>query len=359
MDSFDGEGDAVRFDGFCMSSYLAFRYVVDATASWAPGVTPGLPEMGQETQIPVGTPEEIHTALGGLVREALGEAPGLGILLSGGIDSAILAAMLPRGTKAYVIRFDAPGAVDESVMAGRYAEAVGLDLRVVSVGWEDYLTHTPKLMAKKRAPLHAVEVGLHMAALRAQDDGVDTLMLGNGADSTFGGMDKLLSRDWGFEEFAERYTFIDPARVLSAPVPVMAEYEKYRTGDGIDFVAFLKHTHGVGIIQAFDNAIGAAGSRSVEPYEQLRMDRPLDLERIRSGEPKYLLQEVFRDLYPDLEPPAKIPFARPMDAWLGSWQGPHRSEFREDIDLSAFSGDQRWLIWCLERFLDQLEEGLQ
>ena len=40
--------------------------------------------------------------------------------------------------------------------------------------------------------------------------------------------------------------------------------------------------------------------------------------------------------------------------------GPKRAEFRDDIDISRYSGNQKWLLWCLEQFLDMAdaaEEG--
>ena len=42
---------------------------------------------------------------------------------------------------------------------------------------------------------------------------------------------------------------------------------------------------------------------------------------------------------------------RPVDAYFENWKGPKRSEFRKDIDMSKYSGNQKWLMWCLERFL--------
>ena len=317
-----------------------------------------MPTASADDQIAVETSSEIRSTLESLVNEAFRGTDDVGIFLSGGIDSAILAGLLPAGTKAFSIRFVADGAIDETISARHYAEAKGLDIHVVDVTWQDYIDAAPRLMEYKKSPLHAVEVGLFKAAEVAAEMGIRTIMLGNGADSTFGGMDKLLSRDWEFDAFVKRYTFVDPALVAIDPVSMVPEYEKYRTDGGIDFVSFLKKTHGIGIIQAFDNAIAAAGCRSVEPFEALRLDGDLDLDRIRAGEPKYLLQAIFEDLYPDIETPEKIPFARPMDQWLGEWEGPRRPEFRTDLDIEAFTGDQRWLLWCLERFLDMIDGGL-
>jgi hypothetical protein len=194
-------------------------------------------------------------------------------------------------------------------------------------------------------------VGLLVATRRAKADGIGRLILGNGADSTFGGLDKLLSRDWGFDEFIARYTFVNPASVVRKPTSMRNTYERYREGDGVDVIGFLKVVHGLGVVQAFENAIHTGGCAIMAPYEELLLDAPLDIARIRSGRSKYIVREIFNRLYPDMKEPDKIAFARPMDTWLADWAGPTRPEFRDDIDISAYSGDQKWIIYCLERFL--------
>ena len=340
----------------CLNSFLAFRYVVDPAAEWVPGFKPAYPEISSQGQIPVETMEEIEAQLRAQVAARL--TPTTGILLSGGIDSAILAAFLPAGTRAYTIKFNADRFLDESIQAREYAARLGLRHSVVEVEWADYAASAPELMRFKRAPLHAIEVSLHKAALAAQADGIDTLVVGNGADSTFGGMDKLLSRDWTLEEFYRRYTFVDPFLALSDPIDVRSVYRPYLNPDGfIDVQRFLKIVHGIGIIQSFECAIHSAGLALLEPFEQLRYVRPLDLARIRSGDSKYLLKALFRRLYKGMEPPEKIPFARPMDIWLADWAGPARPEFKAGTDWRAFTGDQRWLLYVLEQFLDLLDAG--
>ena len=63
-------------------------------------------------------------------------------------------------------------------------------------------------------------------------------------------------------------------------------------------------------------------------------------------------RNIFKDIYKELDVPEKIPFSRPMDRWLSDWTGPKRSEFVDDLDMTKFTGDQKWLLYCLERFLD-------
>ena len=337
---------------YCMSSYLTFRYVVREDIGWTDDCRPRYPVPGDSGQTGVNGAGGVDAFIEEYINANVDN--NTGIFLSGGIDSAILASYLPKGTQAYVIRFVADGAIDESVSAQRYADRYKLDLTIVDVSWEDYGMYSQELMKNKKSPLHAVEVGLYKAAKTAKDGGVNKIILGNGADSTFGGMDKLLSKDWKFDEFVKRYSFVDSSSILRDPVSVADEYEKYRIGaDRIDYVSFLKRTHGTGIIQAFDNAIGLAGCTSLEPYEEMVLDAPLDLDRIRKGEPKYMLTELFKKKYPNMDPPGKIPFARPMEQWLGDWSGPVRDEFK-DRCVDGISGDQKYLVYCLEDFLNTM-----
>ena len=336
------------------SAYLGLRYLPWPDLSWKAGVTPAWPAAKDAQLIGLHSPEAILATLRWLMAEATA-GPHVGLLLSGGMDSAVLAALMPPGSPAYTIRFDAPGAIDESAAAAVYAGHCGLRHHSVTVTWADYQAHMDQLMQHKCSPLHPVEVGLYLAARQAAADGVETLVLGNGADSTFGGLDKLLARDWRPAEFVARYTFLNPHLALRESADIWPAFAPYARGEVFDTAGFLKTVHGQGVIQAFDNAIGAGGCRTAEPYERLYLDEPLDLARIRRGESKYLLRAVFAYLYPALNQPTKIAFARPMDAWLADWEGPHRPEFRPDLDLAALTGEQRWLVYGLERFFNLLD----
>ena len=86
------------------------------------------------------------------------------------------------------------------------------------------------------------------------------------------------------------------------------------------------------------------------------MASPLDLKRVRSGESKYLIRELFELRYPDIPVPNKLPMPRPVDAYFANWEGPKRPEFRNDIDISRYKGNQKWLIWCLEQFLNMVDK---
>jgi hypothetical protein len=278
----------------------------------------------------------------------------IGLLLSGGIDSALIASFLPRGTPVFTIQFDAEGALDESPAAAAYAKKFELVFTRVTVGWSDYQSLSESLTRRKQAPLHPVEVALHVAARTAKASGIETLIVGNGADSNFGGMDLLLSRDWTAVDFQKRYTFVDPKKVLKESVSQSHVFIDYEQGGVFDTQTFLREIHGYGISMAFQNAILSADVQICTPYEDIRLGTSLDLARIRRGEPKYLLTKLFEDRFGVSRSPKKIAFARPMDQWMGPWSGPRSHCFREDIDLVELDGEQRWLIQALDIYLHQI-----
>jgi len=178
---------------------------------------------------------------------------------------------------------------------------------------------------------------------------------GASADLIFGGMDQLLSRDWTFDAFVNRYTFTQPDRVLKEPVDMSYVFEKYRRGEDIDYIKFLNEISLIECESSYFNAFGAACMPYVDPYFKLKPAFPLDLARIRNGESKYMIRELFKKKYPEIAVPDKLPMPRPVDIYFAEWDGPKRKEFRQDLDMKSFTGNQKWQIYCLEQFLNLYE----
>lgn len=40
-----------------------------------------------------------------------------------------------------------------------------------------------------------------------------------------------------------------------------------------------------------------------------------------------------------------------MNEWFKDWAGPTREEFLPN-STAKLTGDQKWLLWCLEKFLN-------
>ena len=154
------------------------------------------------------------------------------------------------------------------------------------------------------------------------------------------------------EGWMERYTFLPPETVLKHPADVTDLYEKYRVGeDGVDFIRFIQEPYCVTSATAYENGMAVAGMSFIDPYEYCCMAEPLDLARVRRGDSKYLIRDLFRMKYPDLPVPEKLPMSRPADAWLADWQGPTRDEFLPGC-AAQLTGEQKLLLYSLERFLN-------
>ena len=337
---------------YCMSSFLSFRCIDDEYKTFAEGLEPRR-FYSNENRYPIGSSDDIDNAIQNVLEDEMDEH--IGIMLSGGIDSAILASYMPPGTKAYTLKCIAKDALDETEKAKVFADKCNLDHRIVEVHWKDYLEFAPPLMKHKGAPIHSIEPQIYKAALQAKNDGVNKLVFGEAADVIFGGHDGLMSKDWLFDEFVDRYIYVQPEKVLRDPVTVLEPFERYRVGDEIDFYGFVSEFFYAESVGSYMNALSLADVEFIAPYAQMRLDIPLDLERIRSGESKYLVRELFTKLYPNFPIAPKIPMPRPMAQWLADWDGPERREFLSNC-IEGFTGDQKWLVYCLEWFLNLLDE---
>lgn len=208
-------------------------------------------------------------------------------------------------------------------------------------------------MSRKWAPVHSIEPQIYKAAIEAKKDGVQMILVGESADLIFGGMDKLITPEWDFDGFAQRYTFLNPNLVLTAPVDQMELYIRYKIGEnGIDYMRFMDEVFAIESSSSYLNAFAVADLPYYDPYAKLIMAEPLDMDRVRNGEPKYLVRGLYAIKYPELEIPFKIPMPRPVDTIFKHWEGPKRSEFRQDIPMDELTGNQKWQLWCAELFLN-------
>ena len=341
----------------CMSSYLIFRYVYDQNISFQDNYTCRIVDLDFE-RIPVYDTESLQNALSNCVHKACLDGKAA-LALSGGIDSAILARFVPEGTKAYTFRCIVPGikVTDESDTAKQWAEINHLDHEIIDIYWEDVVRAADLCMKHKRAPIHSIEAQIYIAAEKAVKEGKTKFIFGENADIIYGGMNGLLEKDWLFSEFVDRYTYVMPYKVLREPVMLLdpyLEFEKDGHIDGYDFTNKYFRQEALG---TYTNACETAGIEFVGPYSLTYLAKAIDYKRIRSGDTKYLIRELFRKLYPDVELPAKIPMPRPVNEWLENWEGPTRKEFLPHC-TDNMTGNQKWMVWCLERYLNTIVEEL-
>jgi asparagine synthetase B (glutamine-hydrolysing) len=337
---------------YCMSSFLTYRYIFDNNMIFKEGIERAyypLPEI----KYMIHSADDIDTAIQEVLSSVVDKQTG--IMLSGGMDSAILSSYLPAGIKAYTLESQADGAKKETKEARYFAEICKLEHCVVKITWEDYKAYTPICMKLKGAPVHSIEPMIYKAAIQAKADGCTKLIFGQTADIKFGGHDSLLSRDWTLDEFKNRYTFVDPAKILKHPVDVSKPFDSFMKNECYDVHSFYNELMVTPSCSSYFNACKVAGIECIMPYAFMKLDAPLDLQRIRSGESKYLIRELFAKRYPNSIPAVKLPMPRGVGIWLKDWDGPSRDEFLPNC-VNGLDGDQRWYVYVLEWFLNLIEK---
>ncbi len=340
---------------FCSNAFLMYRYIVDETKSFSADIKPFFfKEVPRKYHI--NGVDDIIDAIKSYINEITSQGGKIGLALSGGIDSAILAKFVPKGTLTYTFRCVAPGTLDETEIAKKYADICGLEHTIVDVTWQDYLDSSKVLMAHKGAPIHSIEPQIYKAAVLARDQGVTHLLFGENADIIFGGMDGLLKKDWTFDEFVERYSYLNPSKILKDGNHWLEPFEKYRHGEKIDFYGFITEFFYLEANNSYENACTTAGVKYASPFNRMSLDFTLDYDRIRKGDTKYLLRQLFNKLYPDLGQPQKTPMPRAVSQWLEKWNGPTRKEFIPNC-ISGLKADQKWMVFILERFLNQIDNN--
>ena len=336
-----------------MSSFLSLRYVEDDDIQFFDGLHHQVyKQQPLERKVFVSDAQDVDIALRNVFRRVANEK--LGLLLSGGMDSSILASYMPEGADAYTFRFlGGKFQSDELERAEYFAKYYHLTLHYVDIDWNTVEQNVDKVMVHKGAPVHSIEPQLYAAAMQAKEDGITLLVIGDAADYVFGGMDGLLSKNWSYDQYVKRSVYVDPAEVLKEPYDMNYLFERYRLGrSSIDYLRFYDEVVTDESYASYENAFQTAEIDFIDPYELIKMVKPLDLGRIRNGDTKYLIRDLFRMKYPETTVPLKQPMPRPVDEYFAKWEGPKRPEFRDDIDITKYSGNQKWLLYCLERFLN-------
>lgn len=340
---------------FCLSSYIAYRYIYKDGIDFFEGMHhQNIIPIPIEERIPVKTADDIDLNIKKQFDELYKKYNKIGILLSGGMDSAILAAYLKPGSNAYTFTTDLSDVYDlDQERAADYCQKFGLIHHLVNISFDDYKKYTPIVMKEKCAPVHSIEPQIYKAAMLAKENGDELIIVGESSDLIFGGMDQLLSKDWNYGDFVNRYTFLDPKLVLNSPKDVEELFKKYElSNDKINFMKFMDEVFSIESSSSYLNAFNTAKLPYYDPYAKLIMADELDLNRVRNGEPKYLIRNLYAKIYPEIEIPEKIPMPRPVDKIFENWGGPKRKEFKDNIPMNELTGNQKWQLWCAEQFLN-------
>lgn len=274
-----------------------------------------------------------------------------GILLSGGVDSALLASYCPPGTLAFTISYPEINDFDEAKQAEIYANKFGLRLVKVPVVFQDVLDFQDDIMLFKQEPLHSIEIALHKCALRALDFGLENLLTGMGADVTFGGLTNIMSRTWTKEDFIKRYMFMDPSKALKEPQPDYSFFDKFLINGNFDANLFMQKPFGKATQKYFLSAVESVGVNLIAPFEHFDRGFSLSIDDMLNGHEKRMLRELLSERSGGLVAPKKRPLPRPLNVWKNYFGDLINPEFLPDAYNNCQTDEQRWLLYALDHWL--------
>lgn len=300
------------------------------------------------------------------IKQIVANADNPALLLSSGMDSAVLLPFMPKNSSAYTVYYE--GIDDSEVnLAKQYCDKFSIKHVPIAINPQAYLSAIDPLMLSKKMPLSPAEPLFYLATKRACQDGFNTVLTGGVADTRFGGFTRfrkpLKSADYQ-RKLHKKYH--DPALVLKKthnlnhvfdqyllPMPKGKEralkyysqqlFSRKRDRSTIDSRKFLQD---VSIERfAFDNAITQAGCQHIAPFSTFLFDFD---EHWNKQCPKYFIQRIYECIYGH-KPPKKLALQKPTFL-LNDYCPSNMDLFRNDLDMQAMKYSKKFLIFCLERF---------
>jgi asparagine synthase (glutamine-hydrolysing) len=152
--------------------------------------------------------------LAAVERQLVSDVP-VGVLLSGGVDSALLLALMSRRGQewnAFTVGFGTDDPHDELAAAAATARAFGARHVPVRLDRDDFESSLPTVVAALEEPVASPSVvPMHFVAARARED-VKVALMGQGPDELFGGYRRHLGVRYG----AAWRACPSPVRVVAA-----------------------------------------------------------------------------------------------------------------------------------------------
>ncbi|WP_438036420.1 asparagine synthase (glutamine-hydrolyzing) [Sorangium sp. So ce204] len=230
----------------------------------------------------------------------------VGVLLSGGLDSSILAALAARHSRRLVTATIGTEEDEETAAAAAVARALGSAHRTMLLGLGDCLTGLPTLVASLAAPTGYSLLESVCPAIRRE---VKAVLCGDGADELFAGYLVHVAPDrWrGFAQGRLDHVAASGAlpaaergpldRFLAGLEAATVEERRARV-----YEAYLRNQLSVGHLERWDHLSMAAGLEIRVPYlcnGLSRLRRELGWPALLDGaEQKRLLREVARRVLP-------------------------------------------------------------
>ena len=313
---------------------------------------------------------ELRWLLEDAVRLRLRSDVPIGLFLSGGLDSSLLAA-LARPKKTFTCHLPYGPAYDESHYARLMSDAVGSEMHAATVGPADFRRDFSRVIWHLEQPIATTSSIAEFALARLASQHVKVAIGGQGADEAFGGYVRyaLLAEEerigasplfreyhplarllWGpqvFGPLADRY-FRLIQRGVGSDAPLQEVRRIFgRPGSLVDRMGAVdfKMTF-PSLITMNDRAAAAFGVENRTPLLDHRLVEfafrlPAEL-KLHGGQTKILLRQASRGLVPDaiIDRVEKKGLGVPVGRWLQNelkdWAGELSSSLeRRGIELRA------------------------
>jgi asparagine synthase (glutamine-hydrolysing) len=286
-------------------------------------------------------------------------ARGAGLFLSGGLDSAVLGALMAKqgGTlSTFSLGFEGEEK-SELPLAAQLAQHFGARHHEVVAAPRDLPALLSKLIAERGAPLgRPSDLALHALAAEAGRS-VTRVLTGEGCDEVLGGYRRYLAAPLGLQDTVMRGSreiiLKDPRPAQSAPAEGDPHASPLRRALYRDQTGSLPDD----LLERADRAGAAAGVDLRAPYLDHRLAERVSAEpdamRVRGLSTKWILRRAAEGLLPaPLRKGPKRGFRPPVAAWL-------RGELREPLESHLRSADSAIREHCHARALDRvLDEHL-
>ncbi len=212
----------------CFLRYQMTRGVEAPVQYWSGQLTEALTQSIESSE------EQVEQKLEASVLSHLVSDVPVGLFLSGGVDSSLIAALLSKHhvpIDAFTVGTDSP--LDETPYATRVARHLGITLHVHKVTRKDFFSHFEKWAYMNDDPVSDPSaLALMVLAEYAREHGMKVMLAGEGADELFG----------GYSSYLRYLAFCLLAKVPLAPIvgAAVAKRFKGRNGDYLKTLGNLR-----------------------------------------------------------------------------------------------------------------------
>ena len=241
--------------------------------------------------------DDLYSTLSEVVREHLVADVPVGLLLSGGLDSSVLAALAARDTKLATITMGfADSGIDERLFARQVASHIGSDHREVLIdqrevvqGLEDVVWFFDDLFADWGT------VSTRLLYRKCREQGIKVVLVGEGSDELFGGYSVFPAAQqgrgpvlWQLFQLYRRYAGRRYGRQFSEFSAVMRRYLVQTDGNMFDAIRLFESRNQLpnNYVMKVDKASMSVSVEARAPY----LDRRV-AELAYSTPERYLLAE--------------------------------------------------------------------